>query len=184
MKPRLTIFGLMSIVAFAAVGMAAVRHNDDAWTGALFGLTVGALCTASLIAIYRRGAWAGFAVFGWAQFLICQPHSAPAVGITPPTIDMACRLLAYLDAPRLAPAPSFRIPGYPIITSDPDGRPLMSTLSRGSLRLYPYLPVHSLRALLCLSSVVSGYLGAVVGGLVAHRFGSPSSGRPRAGPDS
>jgi hypothetical protein len=39
-------------------------------------VTVSGLCTATLLAIYRRGAWAGFAVFGWGWFLACQPHLA------------------------------------------------------------------------------------------------------------
>jgi hypothetical protein len=82
MKARPTVFGLMGVIACVAVGLAAVRSNDEFSAAIIFALTFAALCTSTLVAIYRRGAWAGFAVFGWAQFLICQPHTAPAVGPT------------------------------------------------------------------------------------------------------
>src|SRR3954451_12427357 len=82
MKGRPTVLGLMGFVAFVAIGMAALRSNDQTWAAVVLALTVSALCTSTLVAIYHRGAWAGFAVFGWALFLICQPHSAPTVGPT------------------------------------------------------------------------------------------------------
>jgi hypothetical protein len=64
MKAQPTILGLMGCIALIAVGMAAVRTNDELWAAVTFALTLFTLCTASLVAIYRRGAWAGFAVFG------------------------------------------------------------------------------------------------------------------------
>jgi hypothetical protein len=100
MKAKPTILGLMGLIAFVAVGLAAARSNDELWAAVVFALTMFALCTASLVAIYRRGAWAGFAVFGWAQFLICQPQSALPVGPTSLSMGIACRLLPYITPAR------------------------------------------------------------------------------------
>jgi hypothetical protein len=65
MKRRPTILGLMGGVALVAVGMAAIRSNDEAWADVVSVLTLVVLGTATLLAAYRRAAWLGFAVFGW-----------------------------------------------------------------------------------------------------------------------
>src|SRR6476661_6975917 len=93
MRARATVLGLMAVVACFAVGLAALRTNDEYTAAAIFAITYLILCTSTLFAIYRRGAWAGFAVFGWAQFLICQPNTAPPVGATSLTNRIAYRLL-------------------------------------------------------------------------------------------
>jgi uncharacterized membrane protein len=56
MKSQPTILGLMGFIGFIAVGMAALRTNDELWAAAIFALTILTLCTAALVAIYRRGA--------------------------------------------------------------------------------------------------------------------------------
>jgi hypothetical protein len=66
----------MAFVAYIAFGMAAVRSDNDHLPLTFLALTVSGLCTTTLLAIYRWGAWAGFAVFGWGWFLTCQPHMA------------------------------------------------------------------------------------------------------------
>jgi hypothetical protein len=72
----------MGLVAYLAIAMAAVRSNNDYWALAVMALNVSGLCTATVMAMYRRGAWAGFTIFGWAWLLICQPwHINPPVGI-------------------------------------------------------------------------------------------------------
>jgi hypothetical protein len=93
MKARPTVLGLMGVVACIAIGLAALRSNDEFSAAVVFALTYLVLCTSTLVAIYRRGAWAGFAVFGWAQFLICQPNTAPPVGATSLSNGIAYRLL-------------------------------------------------------------------------------------------
>jgi hypothetical protein len=170
MKAKPTILGLMGLIAFVAVGLAAARSNDELWAAVVFALTMFALCTASLVAIYRRGAWAGFAVFGWAQFLICQPQSALPVGPTSLSMGIACRLLPYITPARNMTPPSFRIGGYPAISSDADGKPIMLVVfPSGAAISGGYLPVHTLRAGLCLTSLIVGLLGAIVGGFIDRR---------------
>src|SRR5438270_10853123 len=93
MKARPTVLGMMGVVACIAIALAAVRSNDQLTAAVVFALTYLILCTSTLFAIYRRGAWAGFAVFGWAQFLICQPNTAPPVSPTSLTNRIAYRLL-------------------------------------------------------------------------------------------
>lgn len=168
MRSRPTILGLMGVIACLAVAMAAMRTNDEIWSAVTLTLTVAILCTAALIALYRRGGWAGFAIFGWAQFLICQPPSAPPLGPTSLSIGLACRFLPYIQAGAHPPDPSFRIPGYPAISSV-DGEPmLMGVKSNGSATGTGFIPVHSLRAGLCLSSLIAGYFGALVGVYIAR----------------
>jgi hypothetical protein len=168
MKERLTILGLMGSIAFIAVGIAALRTNDELWAAVFLALTVFILCTTTLVAIDRRGAWAGFAVFGWAHFLICQPHSAPTISPPSLSLEIAYRLLPYFNKAAILPYPSMQFQGYPAISSDHNGRlylTYMSGVSGGS----GWVPVNSLRAGLCLSSLVVGFVGAFVGGFIARR---------------
>jgi hypothetical protein len=76
MRKRPTLLGLMALIAYLAVGMAAIRSNDRYWAAGMMVLTASWLCVATLLAVHRRGASAGFAVCGWAWFLICQPGAA------------------------------------------------------------------------------------------------------------
>ena len=153
MKARPTILGLMGVIAYIAVGMAALRTNDELWADVVFALTVFAL-VGTVVAIYRRGAWAGFAVFGWAQFLICQPNTAPALGPTSLSMGIAYRLLPYVTTAIRFPPPTFRIAGYPAIMADGDGKPFLAAVSGGSAGSLGYVPLHSLRTGLCLSSLI------------------------------
>ena len=76
MLKRPTLLGLMVLIAYLAVGMAAIRSDTEIWAGVVMYLTVLILCSATLVALHRRGAWAGFAIFGWAYFLILDPNAA------------------------------------------------------------------------------------------------------------
>ena len=49
MNVRVTILGLMSVIALIALGMAAIRTNDEIAAAVFFTLTVSILCTATLI---------------------------------------------------------------------------------------------------------------------------------------
>lgn len=140
MRARPTILGLMGIIALVAVGMAAIRTNDVIWAAATLALTVLALCSATLVAIEHRGAWAGFAIFGWAMFLVCQPNSANLNGLSSQTTVGAYWLT--VSAARAIDVTK---------TSFTDDE-----------------LIHGVRALLCLSSLVVGLLGAIVGGFIGR----------------
>jgi hypothetical protein len=101
MSRRPTLLGLMALVAYFAFGMAAVRSDNDHLPLTFLALTVSGLCTTTLLAIYRRGAWAGFAVFGWGWFLTCQPHMAnpPSGLVTYLMIKPVIRLPATIHTP-------------------------------------------------------------------------------------
>jgi hypothetical protein len=158
----------MGFVALVAVGMAALRSNDQNWAAIVLALTISALCTSTLFAIYRRGAWAGFAVFGWAVFLICQPHSAPPVGPTTLPMEMAYRVAFYVSGPIRFPWVSFQIPGYPAIMADGRGKPMLAAVYGNSAANLGMVPVNTLRAGLCLFSLVAGVVGAVLGSFIAR----------------
>jgi len=170
MSMRASIPGLMGVVALVALGMAALRANSELLTAAVLAGTVCALCSITLIALYRRGAWAGFAVFGWAQFWICQPYAAPPLGPTSLTMGLVSRLAIYAHAPTNLAIPSFRIGGYPAIASNPDGEPMVIIVAGTSTRGSVYLPVHSLRAALCLMSLAVGVMGSIVGGFLDRHY--------------
>jgi hypothetical protein len=91
-----TFLGIMIFIAYIAVGMAAIRSNDSIWALVVVYLTAFVLCFAALMAIHRRGAWAGFAVFGWAYFLIFQPNSALS-GPASLTLAVVTRLVIYFS---------------------------------------------------------------------------------------
>jgi hypothetical protein len=69
-RPRITIAGLLGIVAFVAVAFAALREATNPWDSGVFGVILMTLLTSVLLAIHReadrRAYWIGFALFGWA----------------------------------------------------------------------------------------------------------------------
>ena len=73
---RFTIAGLLGVVAFAAVGFAALRSGSDLWASTIFTLTAATLATAVLLSIHRQGRarafWIGVALFGWLHLVGCQ----------------------------------------------------------------------------------------------------------------
>ena len=75
-RPRITIAGLLGIVAFVAVAFAALRVPTDGWDGGVFGVTPTVLLISVLLAAHRterrRAFWIGFALFGWAYLLVSQ----------------------------------------------------------------------------------------------------------------
>src|SRR4051812_22848771 len=81
---RFSIAGLMAIVVYAALGLAAFANVDDPWYGrvlddAYFMATIFILATATVLAVIRRGQfqaiWVGFAIFGWAHLNYGWPDS-------------------------------------------------------------------------------------------------------------
>jgi hypothetical protein len=131
MRVRPTVLGLMAGVACFAVGLAALRTNDEYTAAAIFAITYLILCTSTLFAIYRRGAWAGFAVFGWAQFLISQPNTAPPVGATSLTNRIAYRLLIrYHGKGQEIPPLSNQPEEFLSVIDVGDGKPALVSQSR------------------------------------------------------
>lgn len=174
MKPRPTILGLMGLIAIIALGLAAIRANDAIWTAVVLTLTVFALCVASVVAIYDRGgAWAGFAIFGWAAFLICQPHSAPTMGPTSVATEIACRL--YNDRNTPTSLPNSITPGHPAIGADPDGRPMIVLTSGGGGFFGLQVPLEIMRVGLCLWTMLFAAIGALVGTIITWRRPSPGA---------
>lgn len=174
MKTRPTVLGMMGVVACFAIALAAVRSNDQYTAAVVFAFTYLILCSSTVVAIYRRGAWAGFAVFGWAQFLICQPNTAPPVGATSLWNGIAYRLLIQhhgtgQEIPPLTSPP----PEFTSVMDVGDGKPILVSKTKQFNVLRGSIPIHGLRACLCVSSLLAGLLGAAVGGIVASRIARP-----------
>ena len=169
MKQRTTVLGLMGFIALVAVGMAALRSNDPTWAAIVLALTVSALCTSTVGAIHRRGAWAGFAVFGWAFFLIYQPHSAPTVGATTLPMAMACRVVFCLSDPVRFPWGSFQISDHPEIKADSQGDLMLWAMKGTNPGFRGMVPVNSLRAGLYLLTIGVGAFGAIVGSFFSRQ---------------
>lgn len=84
MRPRASILGLMCVVLFIAVGVAALREANDLWASCLFTLTLVVLGLACLGAAFRRGYrrayYAGFAASGFGYLFLCYaPWAASEV---------------------------------------------------------------------------------------------------------
>jgi hypothetical protein len=77
----------MGAVALVAVGVAALRSPTAVWASLVILLALAALCGATVGAIVRRGAgrggWLGFAVFGWAYFLLTLSPWGGEYGLGP-----------------------------------------------------------------------------------------------------
>ena len=72
--PRLTLSGMLGIVALLALGLGAMRSASVYWVSAVSWVLLVWLCAGLLGAIFRHGTarvfWIGFAVFGWVYLLI------------------------------------------------------------------------------------------------------------------
>lgn len=88
---QVSIKSVMLYVSFIAFGLAALRNANEVWAGVMLLLTFGALGTAALAILHRRGrarAWSqGFAGFGLAYMLIAvgpgvSSHVGPHLGTT------------------------------------------------------------------------------------------------------
>jgi hypothetical protein len=68
-RAQLSLAGLMAVVFFIALGIAALLNATALWASVLFMLTVALMSAAILGAIACRGrtrlTWAGVAIFGW-----------------------------------------------------------------------------------------------------------------------
>lgn len=89
---RVSISGVLILVAILAVGFAALRQASGYWAATMVTLTLGILLASVLGAVMgrHRSAWLGFAVFGWSYFGIAlgpwfqgdlKPHLLSSVAI-------------------------------------------------------------------------------------------------------
>src|SRR5262249_4847118 len=93
-RPRISIVGMMGIVLFVALSLAAFGGATVFWASVMFTLTVATLCAATTWAILRRGTprrfWTGFAIFGWAYLLLTFGPWPNGNGVsTPPLLTRA-----------------------------------------------------------------------------------------------
>jgi hypothetical protein len=80
MRLRVTIRQLITLVLFVGFALAALRGANPGWAAASILASLSILCTAILGAVIgdgrTRSQWIGFALFGWAYFLL---HFGPWV---------------------------------------------------------------------------------------------------------
>jgi hypothetical protein len=82
---RFSIAGLLGVVLFLAVALAALRASTDAWDSGVLGLALLILLTAVLLTTHRterRAFWLGFSLFGWAYLVASL---IPTIGSRLPT---------------------------------------------------------------------------------------------------
>ena len=142
-RPRFTIAGLLVLILFLGVGLAALRGATDEWDSGVFGVTLALLLVSVLLAAHRTGDrrayWLGFALFGGAYLLLSL---VPPIESRLPTT----RALAYLDSKVSDRAVSFTVaytssaPGGPANSVQtfafaPSGS-TMSTSTAGAVRLW------------------------------------------------
>jgi hypothetical protein len=86
-RPRFSIRALLGLILFVAVAIAALRGATAIWASVTILAALGAVCTATVGAALIRGAgraaWLGFAVFGWAYFLLCLSPWGGEYGLGP-----------------------------------------------------------------------------------------------------
>jgi hypothetical protein len=89
LKTRVTILGMMILVALVATALVALRGTLEIWASAYFSLTLILLCTAIPGIAYRQGLhrayWVGFAAFGWPYLILCF-GPVPGTSIKPPPL--------------------------------------------------------------------------------------------------
>jgi hypothetical protein len=92
---RFTIGGILVLVVFLAVAIAALREATDLWESGVFTASLGVLLVSAPLAVHRRDRnrafWLGFALFGWAYL---GASLVPAVE----SRLLTTKGLAYLDS--------------------------------------------------------------------------------------
>ena len=83
----ISIRALLSLILFIGVGIASLRGATAIWASVMILAALGAICTATVGAALIHGAarpeWLGFAVFGWAYFLLCLSPWGGEYGLGP-----------------------------------------------------------------------------------------------------
>jgi hypothetical protein len=75
-RASISIAGMLGVVLFGAVALAALRSGSDLWTSGVYTTALGVLGFATLGAVLRRGPvrayWVGFAIFGWGYLALAH----------------------------------------------------------------------------------------------------------------
>jgi hypothetical protein len=181
-KFRVAVRALAAAVLFFGMAFAAVRSGSQAWHGAVYTITVAALAMAA-VAARRRGPggvfWGGFAVFGWAYFLVALGPQYPHAFAAHITSDM-----------------TYAEPNPNLLTTWWVGEAVARALGTDYYTLHfstHYLPgpvdvrtwIRRVTIIHALSSWPLGLVGGVVAQLLAgdaaERGGSPRAGGDKPG---
>ncbi|SIO60501.1 hypothetical protein SAMN05444166_6416 [Singulisphaera sp. GP187] len=85
--PRFTIARLLVLIVFFGIVFAGLRSGSNDWFKLIYSLTFLTLVYAAIAARYRRAFWHGFAVAGWAYFVIgFGPWIGSPSGSQPPGV--------------------------------------------------------------------------------------------------
>lgn len=117
---RFSIAGLLGVVSFIAVALAALRASTAAWDGCLLGLALAVLLTATLLAVHRthhkRAYWLGFVLFGWT-YLVAS--FVPPVESRSPTTKGLAYLESRLPSEEAVSTVLYRMLGDPADSGSP-----------------------------------------------------------------
>ena len=80
MRHRFTIAGLLVSILFFAIVFAGLRSGSNDWCKLIYSFTFVTLVYAAIAARYRGAFWYGFAVAGWAYFIVAF---GPWIGVQP-----------------------------------------------------------------------------------------------------
>lgn len=126
-RPHFRIAGLLGVVLFVAVALAALRESTELWDSGVFSVTLAVLLVSIVLAVYRRDRkrafWIGFALFGGAYLV---------ASLVPPVESrlLTTKGLAYLGA--LRPSANFGVEGIAVLDYDSDGQADLFVSKNGS----------------------------------------------------
>lgn len=205
---RLSLSGLMGLVAVSAIGLAAMKAGSAAASGVATGIMVTSLAVASLGAMVRTSPaapWRGFAVFGGAYFIVTflrpdlgweERSPMPAGALVARASDLLHPIPERPDVLAGSVTPRIRLDeqGNPVIypRSSPTSAPVSERELEEARRYYDARDAYNLafrerdkrlensrRIAHASLTVASGLVGAVVGRAMAP---SPGGRRPSALP--
>jgi hypothetical protein len=170
MKPRVTILGIMTVVALVATSLVALRSTLEIWASAYFSLTLALLCTAIPGMAYRRDIrrafWIGFTAFGWPYLILCF-GPVPGTSFKPPPL-LPTKLLEMVY-PYLSTVPPSEITVFGEgVWDDSRNFKVTRTVTSGGFTFWRNDTEDFQRA----GHGIINLVFACVGGFVAHSFAS------------
>jgi hypothetical protein len=188
---RISIAGMMLLVAVVALGVMGLREGTELWASATFTLTVVILLGAILSAVHghgsRRAFWGGFVLFGWIYLLwIFRPGAYTNQELDVPPL-LPSVLLDVVDehihpAPQYIPDPNYRggtpammpmAPSFMVTVGTPPGTPMIikpgTVPWAGDITNYQQVG-H------CLAALLFGLLGGAWSGYAHARHGRVDEG--------
>ena len=165
---RFTLAQLMAVVIFIGLGFAALPSASPLWSSAVFTLTVTVLSAAILAAMARRGrarmTWAGFALFGWVYLGTTFGPWADSNGVKAP--PYVTRLgLDYWDS---------KLWSSKRMETAPHGELLFSRFTMSLATTIAPDALQFRRIGHCLTAILFGLVGAVLGRLIAAKDDEPN----------